>query len=321
MAITHYSDGDNSFRIEYDGGSSLAGLRSEFNTRLASLGWSLYDEDIGGTGDLDCWRSLNADNTTYTYIVLDWSTSGYLLLKLYESWNNVTHTGTNLAQVGKSDAAQTRAATDYGQVIDLSAGGRLYCCATARWLVIYSYADSAYGDDWHGGFTGVFEIERTVDGDTAGAGYPCSFWMSSSYLNDHTLASSTGLYILSLPRLFDGSTGDSASNRAIFMAPGVNLRFGPGQNFTSAQSYPMILGTDSFGNNSSSPIYIGFGDQANSPERHGQVFGLSVLSAGNWRDTAQLGYNSSFMYDENGDTLDCWTIMASQGNIPMCLPK
>lgn len=318
MSVTYTNLGSNSWEITYTAGESLANVMSEFDTRLASFGWSEYDASAGT--NKKCWRAANADGT-YKYVTIDWNTSGYVLLQLWESWNSGTHTGTNLAQVSTSDAAQARAATDYGQVIDLTNGGTLYVFANSKWLILLSYANSAYGDDWHNGWTGVVEIARTVNGDTTAANYPCAVWISSSYLNDHSLASSTGLYIMSFPKIFDGSTGNSASNRAIFMAPFLCLRFGPAQNFTSGGSYPMILGTDSFSNKLSSPIFIGFGDQANSPEYHGEVFGLQMLSQGTWLDTAQLKIDASYNYDKTGTLTDHWVILGSQENLPFAIPK
>ena len=99
-----YSDitSDRSRRIAVTSGSSLADVIAAIETVLTTApgGWSIHDASAGTNAK--CYKSLQKDGTSYTYMVLDWNTTistglAGLVVRLYEDWNATTHAGTNKA--------------------------------------------------------------------------------------------------------------------------------------------------------------------------------------------------------------------------------
>jgi len=154
MAVNNIVIGPNSHRIQYGPATALADLRAAVEAAiLASHGWEVHDA-AAGTNAV-CYRALNADGITYKYVVLDFNTAGYMLLKAFESWNSTTHVGTNQCYLMES--------TNYNQRVDLTNGGNIYIFVSPRWLAAVSYNNGVIGSSSGQSFTGCFERTRVED--------------------------------------------------------------------------------------------------------------------------------------------------------------
>ncbi|MBF0108674.1 MAG: hypothetical protein HQL76_05825 [Magnetococcales bacterium] len=160
------------------GESDLNNLSTRCNKGQSALvadvaaGWLLHDATAGTNA-----RALKAplaDNpNAFKFVVLDFNTSGYVLTKVYETWNNTTHTGTNLC--ANSDQ------TPFSQRLDLTNGGVLHLCASARFLMIASFYGGTWGSSSYNGPSGCFERTRVCPWDTVAAGWPPFIFANLGY--------------------------------------------------------------------------------------------------------------------------------------------
>ena len=166
----------------------------EIYTDWAVAGWSLYDSSAGT--NKKCIRAQYIDDASnYKYITIDTNTSNRILFGGYESWNNTSHTGSNLMQFSGS--------ASYDQRVNLSSGGYLYISASARHLYLNSYQSGVWGGAWSNNCTFYCEHTRDSGWDTVANGYPAwvGFPLGFVYSNsigyapricDHTGADVTG---------------------------------------------------------------------------------------------------------------------------------
>lgn len=121
-------------------------------------GWELWDAAAGTNAQ--AIRSLNADGTTYKYVVIKPnSNNDRILFAVYEGWNATTHVGTNL----------TYYSDQIGPQASLTNGGTLFISASARGLVSQGW----YNGLWDEGPTTVIEHSRDEPWDTVAHGVPC----------------------------------------------------------------------------------------------------------------------------------------------------
>jgi len=188
------SPSTNAKTVQYPAGSNLADLIDTIESAITAMGWELLDAAAGA--DARAYRALNKDGISYKYIVLDYSNAGFLALKVYENWNELTHAGTNLAYLSDT--------TTYAQLVDLAAGGKMNIFAQASYMYLLSDINGEIGNNQNG-FVCICETMRDNPEDTAAAGYPPYIWTSGAGIN--AVASAI---MLSFCRTRLGYTGSTA---------------------------------------------------------------------------------------------------------------
>ncbi|MBF0182523.1 MAG: hypothetical protein HQM03_21105 [Magnetococcales bacterium] len=137
---------------------------------ITAAGWTLHDAAAGTNAK--CLKAPLADDpATFKYVVLDTNTAGYVITKVYETWNASTHAGTNLAF--NSDVV------GYQQRVSTTVAGSIYLFATARFMLLASLYSGLWGSSTNAGPSGCFERTRAGAWDTVTAGWPpfyfCAF--------------------------------------------------------------------------------------------------------------------------------------------------
>jgi hypothetical protein len=181
--------------VTYPAAASLADLIDTVENVITGLGWTLYDAAAGANAR--AYRAVCVDGLRYKYIVLDYNTANYALMKVYESWNSATHTGTNLC-IG-SDGTSTAVK------VDLAAGSSVSMTVTARYFI---WQSPLGGDALQKPWCGCFEISPFNENDTPAAGYPIHCWTSG----DNMFAGSRPI---KLARTRGGQTGTDASETSV----------------------------------------------------------------------------------------------------------
>lgn len=187
---------DRSRRIAVTAGSSLADVIAAIETVLTTApgGWSVHDASAGTNAK--CYKSLQKDGSSYTYMVLDWNTTistgvAGLIVRLYEDWNATTHAGTNNAENTKDRNNTTISEYLQGQKLPygetdpwqldvhvLPGGAAFY----ASREVAQVSANAAYlGSPTYGGVTVVGECLRE-NPNTLPPGVPCAVWFNSGHM-------------------------------------------------------------------------------------------------------------------------------------------
>ena len=160
--------------------------------------WELWDKVIvTATQVYAVYRSLNVDGITYKYIqILAWTTivgNEYISLITYESWNKVTHVGTNAAS---SNTNITRLDVSLKNSIILSIfANNNYLLMNARSLTPVSYFTTI----------GCVEFSRDDAWNTGALGYPCFSHLAVKQFdatNPYSLSS------VSIPRIKTPTTDD-----------------------------------------------------------------------------------------------------------------
>lgn len=177
--------GPNSARITYTAGTLLTELMAQVETYLLLRGWTVWDAAAGPSAM--CYRTLQPGGTAgttahYHYIVLDYATSGALIMRVWESWDAVAHVGTNKA-MNTSYLGSTVAESAMGQRIDLVNGGTLdihAVTAPAPLVLLWSVVAAGSGSPSGGGATVLFTRERSGPNDTLAQGYCSSGWLNTA---------------------------------------------------------------------------------------------------------------------------------------------
>lgn len=166
----------------------------------------LYSESVlpVGSGYEAVYRALNDDEVSYKYVHFIVQ-SNNLYVKVYEDWDNESHSGTNLAY--RSDAS------GYSQQIRPSNYGSdtVYLFVHPRWLVVASTMQSSTDSS----FCGCIEIEQALEDEVPGE-YPIFAWLHGSLMYGSSMVESNSVndqpvYAFSLPRNLQNETGELAS--------------------------------------------------------------------------------------------------------------
>lgn len=206
---------DRSRRIAVTAGSSLADVIAGIETVLTTApgGWSIHDASAGPNAK--CYKSLQKDGSSYTYMVLDWNTtisSGVagLCIRLYEDWNNSTHVGTNKAQNSRDRSN--------GVISEYLQGQRIPHGETDPWqldvhvlpggVAFYASREPAQvssnaaflGSPTYGGVTVVGECLRE-NPNTLPPGVPAAVWFNGGHISPNSGV--TANYQISGCRIFD----------------------------------------------------------------------------------------------------------------------
>ena len=199
-------------------------------TSTTAAGWYVHDSDTG-TSNQKVIKAYNADGTTLKYLMLDFASAGYLIPKVYESWDAGTNTGTNLATL--SDVAAN------SQQIDVTNGGTIFIGASPRYAIFWSkLSTGVYGSSTGYAPCGIFERTRAAGWDLAAAGYP-----PYVYGNFYRVATATQVLTSAnffAPRL-KGQAGDVLTTSA-FLFP--TIEFGFVTNFRGSVPTVRCFGDD-----------------------------------------------------------------------------
>lgn len=162
-------------------------------------GWELWDAAPNATGK--CVRALNADGSTYKYVLIDrHATSGVIYFKTYESWNATTHVGTNLCS-GSDNAAMTYRPVD---------GGIIFISASARSLFAQTWSIGT----WDSGPFFVCEHTRDEPWDTVEHGSTCFGYGNYNIFSSSAGYNSNSGYEFTKPRIKYPVTGDVVNGNA-----------------------------------------------------------------------------------------------------------
>lgn len=204
MSVTTTQIGTNSWQLDYTTNTTQAEIKTAVEGAVTSLdaGWSVHDADASATSV--CYTAPNKDGASNKYVVVDYA-SNMVQIKLYETWNATTHTGTNLA-VG-SDRAE------YCGKYVTTAPGQIFIFCSPRWMAMVT-RDPSNGQlnnntSWQGLY-GAFEVARDNPEDTAAAGYPPVIWLNSHFLFANPTAPSALSCCGFMPRTRSGATGTTA---------------------------------------------------------------------------------------------------------------
>jgi len=133
--------------------------------------WILHDA-AAGTNQVVLKGARFDDPTRYEYAMLDFNTvASKFGVKLYETWNETTHTGTNVSYAFGSSTGQTT----YYQRINTTSGGSVIIYANkGRCILFQGNTSTGYGDDSNKAWVGCMQRSRLSPWDTVAAGYPLS---------------------------------------------------------------------------------------------------------------------------------------------------
>lgn len=175
-------------------------------------GWTLHDTLEGhepGTANFNnayspinlyVFRSLNADGTTYKYLIMRWDIINmWFWTSTCESWNNTTHVSTNECWTNQGAFIHSY------DIID----GKIFLSVSPRHFTIWSFNGATPGL-----WSMICETERDAAENTTVAGYPTWGWTCSLMIGTpYGVQSGPSNIIFAFPRLMDGSTGKNAANK------------------------------------------------------------------------------------------------------------
>lgn len=288
--------GPNSWVIAFAMGTTVAQISAEVTTVLVAAGWEVYDA-VAGTKAI-CYRALNKDGLTYKYMVLNYNTTNWMFIQVYESWNPSTHTGTNPCPRNSDTSA------GYQQTLLLSSDkGLLYIFANTRYAAFgarqYSY--STFGNTTTCGVSGCFEFDRDNPDDTVAAGYPVHCMVNTGRLGENN---SSSYETLSIPRTPSGSSGVAqyAEVSTVFGKTSYNPLFGLNSILPNT--------VNPFGNKDwAISLYVQDGTPSN-PSVRGRMFGLKAFTQSrlSFLDKIQVPVDDDLNYNANGILTDHFII-------------
>ena len=206
MAVTNTQFANNTYKVAISGelsGSNnvIAGV----NTAITTLGWSLWDAIDQTTYSpmaTRVYRRLNADGTTYKYVILRYDTLRLKInLSCAEAFDQVTHVATN-------ESWHNDGCFYHGYDLRYSF---IIINATERHLLLQTYILNEPGH-----WAGVFEAERVAGEDISSNSAPNFFYTNSlmfgaPYGIDNTRTSNTSMIMMAFPRTPDGLVNEFAA--------------------------------------------------------------------------------------------------------------
>jgi hypothetical protein len=158
---------------------SATGLGAAVSSLSATPGGATITTTSAGSGTHTLWcghqfvlKGVVADDpTTYKYALLDFFGAGFLNLFDYESWNNTTHVGTNLAVLAAS--------TTFNQRITVGTAASFAVSSKSSHIQIQSIVAAGIGSSTANEFAFLWERSRLSPWDTVANAYPPSLCGSS----------------------------------------------------------------------------------------------------------------------------------------------
>lgn len=206
MAVTNSQFANNTYKIsisnELTGSNNvIAGV----NTAITTLGWELWDAIDQTTYSpmvTRVYRVLNADGTSYKYVILRYDTLKLRInLSACEAFDQTTHVATN--ETWHNDGC-------FYHGYDLRYSF-IIVNATARHLLLQTYIINEPGH-----WAGVFEAERVAGEDISSNSAPCFFYTNSLTFGtpfgiDGSRTSNNSFVMMAFPRTPDGLTNEFAA--------------------------------------------------------------------------------------------------------------
>lgn len=316
MAVVTNTLGPNSARLDYPASESLVNLIAAVENYIALHGWTLWDAAAGANAR--AYRALNKDGLSYKYVVLDWNTAGYLFLKVYESFNSSTHSGSNLCYLSDN--------TGYAQRITLTTGGSLCIFAQSKYLISQSNNTGTIGSSTGNAWSGCIEVSRDNPADTPAAGYPPVVWANGSQMMCQ------GNYVISFPRMKNEAVGAAASQ---YNFVSTEMAFGGysyapfwsgGNIYGYALYFWVPTGTNAFSGKGWAWT-LRVGSLLNPfPEKRGRLMGIILITRGQGVaapgvDSVDIKVNNEGFVDPNGTAANFWIISESGANGRWAIPK
>lgn len=155
-------------------------INSELINTVTS-NWELWDRVVvtPGSNAYSVLRSLNTDGVTYKYLHINFNSPTSLLINVYESWNKVSHTGTNAVYNS----------TTFSQ-INLNQSSIFYVFANNNYCLFAhkNTVSSAYNPA-----TGCIEFSRDDLWNTPALGYPCHAKLQMENANQTSIGGGSAL--------------------------------------------------------------------------------------------------------------------------------
>lgn len=207
MAVTNTQYATNTYKVaisnELTGSNNvIAGV----NTAITTLGWSLWDAIDQTTYSpmvTRVYRRLNADGTTYKYVILRYDTLRLKInLSCAEGFDQSTHVATN-------ESWHNDGCFYHGYDLRYSF---IIINATERHLLLQTYILNEPGH-----WAGIFETERVAGEDISSNSAPCFFYTNSLMFGvpwgiDNARFSNTSMVMMAFPRTPDNQVNEFAAS-------------------------------------------------------------------------------------------------------------
>lgn len=283
--------GPNSLAIGYSANTTIAEFLAAMTSALTAQGWELYDDAAPG-GYVKVYRAPIADGTmAYKYLAIDLgSTANQMYATVYESWNAITHMGTNPAYYSTNSTNSQR--------VSFSTGGTMYVFATPRYALFFAKTSTGlFGNANSSSFCGIVEISRDNADEIPGQ-TPIFGWVEGAQLLG-TQVGSSNCGCFSPVRTKSGATAATAwSQQSIGTVMGCSVK--P----STALGNLLPAGADNFNPNNINAFNLYSIDQTanvGSKTLHlrGRLYGLKALStqAGSTLDRLDLKVDSDMFFD------------------------
>ncbi len=295
MAVTTTQIGTNSWQLDYTTGSTLAEIKTAVEGAVTAGGWTVHDAAAGA--NMIAYSAPNKDGASFKYVVIDYTTPT-IMIKLYETWNATTHTGTNLAT--GSDRAE------YSGKYTLTAPGQIFVFASARYLSMVT-RDPATGQlnnntAWQGLY-GAFEVARDNPEDTAVAGYPPVIWLNSHFLFLNPTAPSALSCCAFMSRTRSGAVTTTALVE-------LGTLLGKPRSASTIKTQAFVPTTTNVWNSKDWSLTL----YASEPGEvvRGRVFGLKAFTYNKnlFMDKASVTVDSDFFFNSSGTASDHFVIIS-----------
>lgn len=228
MAVQTSDLGPNSAYVVYTIGETNANVAAAVYTWLQNHGWELHDGAASASSKV--FKALCIDAVTHKYMMVGYDANG-IYMRIFETWDANTHTGTNETWYGGQSAVRT-------QRTDFTNGGYIYVYATQRYCVLFAKTNGGvWGAAGNNSWAGCFEFTKDerdtrksppfgyMDGyNSVGLGIQRGYWGALS--SDFTTAANSwfnsyGTYsCFSLPKTNISTTGQNAEK---FVSVGCSL--------------------------------------------------------------------------------------------------
>jgi len=302
--------GPNSIALNYSINATQEEILDGVEAFIITKGWEAFDKEAGT--HMRVYRALNADASSYKYVMLDTNHASYFSIRVYESWDAETHSGTNEAEYGVTHT--------YSQRLSLEYSGYLYIFATARWLISQSRINdgslgSTNGESWNG----CIEIARDNKDEVAGE-FPIYGWVHGhGAVGFH--ASSSYPTAFSVPRTPFDATGYNA-HRPMTISTVAGLTWS-----SNARLYEMLpQGTNPLGANNNIFVLTPFAYETTQYNGtfnlRGRFYGMKFLSRnmGSFLDKISINCDTDAFYSPDGEAVD-HHILTCANNVRFAIPS
>ena len=301
MAITETVLGPNSSQFTFTATDTTATIMAALDTYITAHGWELYDNAAGAQGVAGTnpvgrvYRALQSTGSSlYKYVGVIIA-SGWFAIKIYDSWNASTHTGTN---------AQFYLNTAITNAVDASSiasnvgtdGAAIIMFVHPKWLAARTKTNANILSN----MIGCFEISKDYGEDPT---FPSHIFMSTG-IDNRIGSNGTGSYgagIYSSPKVYSYTastlTGASAVPYCTVLTP-----FG---GIFNGGSLANMLPTAFSGATTmvAAELASPAGNLSRQALLRGRIFGLKLgygSVAWNDMDTAQIVCDSNYFENASG---------------------